>query len=97
MRAVRRSEYLSHCYGTLEDDHANTVVVGHSLSDWDKHIVQALSRGASRDIAVAIFPHQAPEEVVQTKARVTAALKRHTVRFFDSETHPLGDPAINVG
>ena len=97
MRAVRRSAYLSHCYEELEGDDSRTIVLGHSLSDWDRHIVRALRAGAPRDIAVAVYPHQAATDIVQFKAMVTGALEPHTVHFFDSETHPLGDPALNLG
>ncbi len=94
-QAIRRSAYLSHCFEVLEEDHGDTVVLGHSLSGWDEHIASALAQGPRRHFAASIYPHQSDEDIVQTKARVTAALKRHQV-YFDSETHPLGDPALNV-
>ncbi|GAB3047118.1 hypothetical protein GCM10027053_01150 [Intrasporangium mesophilum] len=97
MQAIRRSPYLLHSYDTLRDDEENTVVVGHSLSDWDTHIIRALRSGPGRKIAVAVYPHQRPEDIVDFKAGVSKALRRHKVCFFDSETHPLGDPRLNIG
>ena len=97
MLAIRSSAYLTHCYETFENDRNNTVVLGHSLSEGDMHIIEALRQGPDRHIAVSVYPHQRGEDIVQTKARITAALDPHTVSFFDSETHPLGDPVLNVG
>lgn len=96
MRAIRRSPYLTHCYDALTDNEDNTVIVGHSLSDWDDHIIEALRRGRPRDIAVAIYPHQPDDSIVEAKARITRPFPRHTVHFFDSETHPLGDPGLTI-
>lgn len=96
MRAIRRSPYLTHCYDALADDEEDTLVVGHSLSDWDSHIVRALGRGRRRHIAVAIYPHQDADTIVENKARIARLLRRHRVHFFNSETHPLADPAFTI-
>jgi hypothetical protein len=45
---------------------------------------------------VSIYP--TPKRIVREKAGIHEALDdRHTVHFFDSRTHPLGDPALHVG
>jgi Domain of unknown function (DUF4917) len=97
MQSIRRAPYLLHCYDMLRDDEENTVIVGHSLSDWDTHIVEALRRGPTRQVAVSVYPHQRSEDIVDFKAGVTKALRRHNVYFFNSETHPLGNPSLNIG
>ena len=59
--------------------------------------VAALQRGPGRHFAVGVYPHQDDGQILLSKAKVTAALKGHTVHFFDSETHPLTDPGLRIG
>jgi hypothetical protein len=73
------------------------VVIGHSLSKQDVHIIQALNDSPHRRrIAVSIYPGLGPHQIVAEKGRIQAALPGHRVSFFDSTTHPLGDPALRV-
>lgn len=97
VRTIHRSPYLSFCLEALRDDERNAVIVGHSLSAQDQHIIDALDAGPRRDFAVSIYPVGDPARVIADKVRIADALKRHTVRFFDSTTHPLGDRSLNVG
>lgn len=96
LASIRRSEYLTFCLNELEDDDADTVVFGHGLGREDQHVLIALNRGPRRRIAVSMFPGRPPKKVEEEKARIRAALPRQRVLFFDSTTHPLGDPTLRV-
>lgn len=96
LRSIRRSTYLSFCLERLRSDSENTVVFGHSLSSQDDHIVKALNAGAKRRIAVSIRPTNRSWDTVAEKGRILRALNQQRVVFFDSTTHPLGDPALRV-
>lgn len=95
-RTIRQSSYLSFCLDQLRDDDKPTVVFGQSLSDQDRHIVEALTDGPSRRIAVSIYPTGDDKDILAEKARIQKALRRHQLVFFDATTHPLGDPSLRV-
>jgi hypothetical protein len=96
LQTIGRSPYLSFCLDSLRDDQKNTVVFGHSLGEQDKHIGAALNKGAPREIAVSIYPRNTDQWIIQEKARITQLLGENKPRFFDSTTHPLGDPSLTI-
>jgi hypothetical protein len=96
LQTIGRSPYLNFCLGSLRDDQENTVVFGHSLSDEDKHIVAALNNGTPREVAVSIYPRTKEQVIIQEKGRITQLLGKNKLRFFDSTTHPLGDPSLTI-
>lgn len=97
VRTIQRSPYLSFCLDAMREDERNTVIFGHSLSAQDQHVVDALNQGPKRAFAVAMYPAASSAHIISEKVRIADALQRHTIRFFDSTTHPLGDRTLNVG
>jgi len=95
-RTIRQSSYLSFCLDELREDESPTVVFGQALAQQDRHILSALNEGARRRIAVSMYPTGDDEAVIEEKARLLQALRRHRVSFFDSTTHPLGDAALLI-
>ncbi len=95
-RTIQQSSYLSFCLDELRANESPTVVFGQALADQDRHILTALNEGARRHIAISIYPTGDNEAVVEQKARLLQALRRHKVEFFDSTTHPLGVPALLI-
>lgn len=96
LQTIGRSPYLNFCLDSLREDQENTVVFGHRLGEEDKHIVAALNKGAPREVAVSIYPRTDDQLIIQEKARITLLLGENKPRFFDSTTHPLGDPSLTV-
>lgn len=97
VRAIRRSDYLSFAYEALEEEERDTVVFGASLGPSDQHILAALNAGPRRTIAISVYPEGVAEEViVRFKTQMSEALDDHQLRFFDSQTHPLGDPVLRI-
>lgn len=94
LQTIGRSPYLNFCLDSLRADPENVVVFGHSLGEQDKHIVAALIEGAPREVAVSIYPRSTDQWIIQEKARITELLGENKPRFFDSTTHPLGDPSL---
>ncbi|MEV6242652.1 DUF4917 family protein [Lentzea sp. NPDC051838] len=93
LRAIQRSDYLSFAYRDFLADEQPTVVFGAGLGSPDRHIVDALTAGPSRPIAISIYPTggpDAPVAIVHTKTALMQALPGHELMFFDSTTHPLG-------
>lgn len=93
LRTIRRSDYLSFAYDRLVQDDQPAVVFGSSLSKQDEHIVRALLAGGRRRVVVGIYP-AGREHVLEQKASIMKLLDGQSVEFFDSRTHPLGDPAL---
>lgn len=97
VRTIRRSSYLSFCLDQLRSVAGNVVVFGHSLSDQDAHIVEALNAHVSgRRIAVSILPDDDTKRLNKELSRIRYALSRHDVEFFDATTHPLGSPRLSI-
>jgi hypothetical protein len=93
---IRRSDYLTFALQTLIEDRSNTVIFGASFGDQDDHIIQALDSGKKRNFAVSIRPGTNSQNVA-AMARYQERLANHRLTFFDSTTHPLGEPALTVG
>jgi hypothetical protein len=96
VRTIRQSTYLSFCLDQLRADNRPTVVFGQSLSDQDRHVVEALVDGPTRRIAVSMYPTGDDKGVLAEKARIQQALGSHQIEFFDSTTHPLGDSGLLI-
>jgi hypothetical protein len=95
-RTIQRSPYLSFCLDQLDEDDQDTVIFGHSLSTQDQHIIDAINTGPKRKIAVSIYPSTDPQRIIEEKIHIQRALDRHKIYFFDSTTHPLGDPTLKI-
>jgi len=95
MRVIRRSDYLTHAYGSLVSDAGDTVIFGVSFGTQDDHVVRAINVGGRRKLAISIYPG--------TREANTAAMAHYETKFpgmdltfFDSRTHPLGDPSLRA-
>lgn len=93
LRVIRRSDYLSFARQKLIDDLSDTVIFGASFGPQDTHIVDALRTGGRRKIAISIRPGP-DDQQVEAMARYQERFPDQDVSFFDSTTHPLGDPAL---
>lgn len=87
--AIRRSDYLTHCFETLQAEERPIVVFGQALGQSDEHIVDALKGHHAGRIAYGVHP-TSQAEVNLTCASVAHRLQTETVAYFDSTTHPLG-------
>jgi hypothetical protein len=92
---IKRNDYLRFSFERLQSTDGNLVVLGHSLhKDYDQHLLDALRDGNLTSIAIGVWPLQEPEQIVLFKSRVLAEIKSKIVYFFDSTTHPLGNPRL---
>lgn len=94
-RAIRRSDYLEHVYVTFADTKGPLVVFGQAFGNSDKHLVEAIGRDPARKIAYGIYATSQQSATLQ-RAQVESHFPHASVAFFDSTTHPLGDPALAV-
>ena len=96
MALIRRSDYLTYALRTLADNTSNTVIFGASFAEQDTHIAAAIAAGPKRDIAISIR-RGSRDHINAVIANYRASLPRHRLHFFDSTSHPLGDPSLTVG
>jgi hypothetical protein len=96
LASIRSSNYLSFVNESFRSLQGPAVVFGHSLSDGDSHILSAMKEWVQRPIAISIRPHHSPAEIRSRKAAVIQKLPQADLHFFDSETHPLGDPELRT-
>jgi hypothetical protein len=95
LRSINGNDYLSYCWRILGETDCPVVVFGHSLSEQDRHLVEALNEHPDRPVAVSIragTKHKNARE----KHRVAALLDSHPLYFFDSATHPLGKKKLRI-
>jgi hypothetical protein len=89
LSSINQSDYLTFAFNKFAEDQGDMVVFGHSLSDSDMHIVEAMKRGRDRRMAISLLPDTAPN-VRSRQASLLAKLPEAKLYFFDSTTHPLG-------
>lgn len=89
IRSINANKYLSYCWRMLGETDAPMIVFGHSLSEQDRHLVDALNRHQDRPIAVSI-KRGSKRKIAKDQHRIAALLESRPLYFFDSATHPLG-------
>lgn len=94
-RAIRTSDYLEHVYTTFADTEGPLAVFGQALGNSDRHLVKAVERDPARDIAYGIYATTQQTANLQ-RAQIENLFPQGSIAFFDSTTHPLGDPALAV-
>lgn len=95
LRAIQRSDYLYFAYRQFEDFEKPLVVLGHSLSEEDAHLLAAMSRWRRREIFVGIFSEDS-NKIMEEKLRLEARLPRAALRFFRSVSHPLSHQSLRI-
>lgn len=94
---IKRNDYLRFTYEKLCKSTGGLVVLGHSLhKDYDQHIIDAINQSPLHRIAISVWPHQEPEGILSFKARLHQELVGKELYFFNSETHPMGNPDLRV-
>ncbi len=84
--AIGRSGYLRFALEKLEDSTNSLVIFGSSLSDPDKHIVDAINRN-TRGLAISIHVGlKTNGELISEKYRMESIFPEHTIEFFNSDT-----------
>jgi hypothetical protein len=99
LRSIFTSDYLSFAYTSLSRHDGPIVIFGQSLEEqFDKHIIDAIRGSRPRVVGIGIYPATATAErpIRAIKAEWQGKLPPFDLRFFDSTTHPLGDPAFAV-
>lgn len=92
LASVRASSYLRLRLDRLEQDQDDIVIFGQSLSDADRHVLDAVYAGPRRAIAISV--HRATEDGRQLDELV-GKLAAHDVPFFYADKHPLGLRSLN--
>lgn len=94
MQAIARSDYLSFGLKTLSEFDGSLVVFGHSLRR-DKHIIAAISKWHSLNLAYSIYPGK-PSKIIREKSRIVGLFPNASINFFDARTHPLGQSSLRI-
>ncbi len=97
LKTIRGSDYLSFCYQQLLDHQGALCIFGHNLGPQDAHLAQAIRQCGADTLALSVYPRS--PAFVQHQKRHYAKLFEGVelnLRFFDSRTHALGDPALAV-
>ncbi len=93
-RIIQENAYLSFGLNQLRRSEDGLVLFGLGLRDEDAHLVSALNARCG-PVAVGMRPRTVSENR-RSQARIRQLLDTDEVFFFDSTTHPLGDPALTI-
>jgi len=96
LATITTSDYLGFAFNSFATHEGPLVVFGHSLSDYDDHILKAMSRWEGRGLAVGLLP-DTEERIILQKARLMEKLSNALLTFYDATTHPLGGEEMMVG
>lgn len=95
-RSIAQNDYLEWAYQQLSSLGEGITVFGHSLSEPDNHILEALCRGSAGTIAVSLYgdARWQQQEAANLYRRCIPHEKEKVLAFFDAKTFPLlGGPA----
>ena len=97
LASIQQSDYLTFAFRELSERRGPLVVFGHSLSDSDEHLIDALYRPRDweppRLVAVSMLPGPA-RTLSRRQARYRGLFHNCELLFFDASTHPLGGKAL---
>ena len=96
-RSIAQNDYLEWAYQQLLSLGEGITVFGHSLSEPDNHILEALCRGSAGTIAVSLYgdARWQQQEAANLYRRCIPYEKEKVLAFFDARTFPLlGRPAV---
>ncbi|WP_346399065.1 DUF4917 family protein [Pseudomonas syringae] len=94
---IKRNEYLGFCFEEFSKLSGGLVVLGHSLHpSYDQHIVDAIRQSGIQRIAIGVWPGMGGLDVIAFKARMHRENPDVRLYFFNSQTHPLAEPRLNV-
>lgn len=97
LTAIHNSDYLGFAYQQFSQHYGPLVIFGHSLGDHDEHLNKVMSEWNNRLIAISIRPEKKSRKVIAAiQASLAARFPKANVRFFNSTTHPLGHPGLEI-
>lgn len=95
LRAIYGSDYLSFAFSRFADHGGDIVVFGQGLGESDEHLVNVMRGWPEKTIAISLRSGD-EDRIIERKAQLKRRLAKHALVFFDSTTHPLGDPDLRV-
>ncbi|QYK51440.1 MAG: DUF4917 family protein [Anaerolineales bacterium] len=95
IETIASSDYLTFAHQKFSQFNKSLVIFGQSLSESDKHIIDAICSWGNPTLAVSIFP-RSNEDTLNKKAYYCGLFPHANVSFFDSTTHPLGSADLKA-
>lgn len=96
LRTIFGSDYLTFAYLSLSQNRGPLDIFGLSLGDSDDHIIQAINRSQTVQIAISIHPDY-EENIVSRKLAILSLFSpSKNIVFYDARTHPLGAATLRI-
>lgn len=91
---IRSIPYLNHCYGKLEDQAGNIFVFGHSASEFDTHIYDAIYSGNVDHVFLCMRDPRNLRQLCESMAKYAVRHPRIRTSYIDVSTFNVwGNPA----
>lgn len=95
LRGIEGNDYLAHVYDQFKGQDGPLAVFGHSLSEQDRHLIDAINENPDRPVAISMV-RRTKKQLREQQAAIWGKLHTEDVVFYDAATHPLGDSALTI-
>jgi Domain of unknown function (DUF4917) len=95
LRGIEGNDYLAHVYDQLKEQDGPLVVFGHSLSEQDRHLIDAINEHPGRPVAISMVG-KVKNKLREQQSDIWGKLHTEDVVFYDAATHPLGAGELTV-
>jgi hypothetical protein len=94
LRSINANDYLSYCWRTLGEIDCPVVIFGHSLSEQDRHLVDALNEHDG-PLAISLTGGN-KKRTASEQHRIASLFPGRKLYFFRASTHPLGAKELRI-
>jgi hypothetical protein len=95
LRGIEGNDYLAHVYDEFERQDGPLAVFGHSLSEQDRHLIDAINENPDRPVAISMV-RKGKKELREQQSEIWGKLHTEDVVFYDASTHPLGSADLTI-
>jgi uncharacterized protein DUF4917 len=92
---IGKNLYLSFALRQLKECDSPLVIFGHSLSEQDAHLIEAVNEHPSRPLAISLRD-QGTSKNRRRQLEIKSRLEDNETYFFKADTHPLGAKELRV-
>lgn len=95
LRGIEGNDYLAHVYDQFKEQDGPLAVFGHSLSEQDRHLIDAINECPDRPVAISMV-RKGKKEMRERQSVIWGKLHTEDVAFYDAVTHPLGSTDLTI-
>ncbi|MEZ5077110.1 MAG: DUF4917 family protein [Solirubrobacterales bacterium] len=95
LRGIEGNDYLAHVYDQFKEQDKPLAAFGHSLSEQDRHLIDAINENPDRPVAISMV-RRSKKHLREQQSYIWGKLHTEDVVFYDAATHPLGSAELTI-